>query len=56
MEKTQIQEYAKLIKKAEPDFIHVKGFMSVGFARKRLGYDKMPTWKEVIDFAKKIEK
>ena len=30
-----VQDYASLIGKADPDFIEVKGFMSVGFSRKR---------------------
>ena len=30
--------------------------MSVGFARKRLGYDKMPTHKEIKNFAEKLIK
>jgi len=56
MEDEQIKDYAKLIQKANPDFIEVKGYMSVGFARKRLGYEKMPTHEEVKDYAKKIAK
>ena len=46
----QAREYAQLIKKSLPLFIELKGFMSVGFARERLGYDKMPTNKEMEDF------
>ena len=46
--------YARLIKKANPMFIEVKGFMSVGFSRKRLGYERMPTHRELKDFSKKI--
>jgi len=46
----QAKEYAQLIKKSEPKFIEIKGFMSVGFARERLGYDRMPTNKEMEDF------
>lgn len=46
----QAKEYAQLIKKSQPLFIEIKGFMSVGFARKRLGYDRMPTNKEMEDF------
>jgi len=49
-----IEDYVKLIKKAMPDFIEVKGFMSVGFARQRLGYDRMPNHKEVRKFAEKV--
>ena len=56
MEDNHIKQYAKLIKKAKPKFVHVKGFMSVGFARQRLGYDRMPTEKEMIIFVKKLAK
>ena len=47
-------EYVDLIEKANPDFVHVKGFMSVGYARERLGYDKQPWHKDVREFAGKI--
>ncbi len=56
MENKMIKEYAELIKKAKPMFVEVKGFMSVGFARDRLGYDKMPTDKEMLEFVKKLGK
>ena len=56
MDKSQVEDYAILLKKASPMFIEVKGFMSVGYARKRLGYSMMPNWKEVQDYAKKIAK
>lgn len=56
MEGKHVKEYAELINKAKPMFVHVKGFMSVGFARKRLGYDRMPTNKEMRDFVNKLVK
>lgn len=46
----QAKEYAEMIKKYQPLFIEIKGFMSVGFARERLGYNRMPTSKEMEDF------
>jgi tRNA wybutosine-synthesizing protein 1 len=49
-----VAEYAELIKKSDADFVEVKGYVSVGFARKRLGYEKMPTHQEIKEFAKKI--
>ena len=49
-----LEGYVALIKKAEPDFVHVKGFMSVGWARERLGYDKQPRHYEVRRFAEKL--
>jgi len=56
MNPEHIEEYIKLIKKAQPDFIEVKGFMSVGFSRNRkgMGYDAMPSYEEVRDFAERI--
>jgi len=58
MENEMIKDYVNLIKKAHPDFIEVKGFMSVGFARDRkgMGYDVMPTNKEIKDYAILITK
>ena len=59
------ENYAQMIKKAsgeakpltassksrrKPTFVEIKGFMSVGFARERLGYEKMPTNKEMEEF------
>jgi tRNA wybutosine-synthesizing protein 1 len=52
----QAKEYAQLIKKSQPLFIEIKGFMSVGFARERLGYERMPTNKEMEDFIKVLLK
>ena len=56
MKDEMINDYAILIKKANPDFIEVKGFMSVGFARNRkaMGYDSMPTYEEIKDFSNKL--
>lgn len=54
MKDENVEEYVSLIKKAEPDFVHVKGFMSVGYSRDRMGYDKMPWHYEVERFAEKI--
>lgn len=51
-----IPEYSKLIKKANPMFIEIKGYMSVGYARQRLGYDRMPLHSEIVDFSKKLAK
>ncbi len=56
MSESHIKEYAGLIKKANPMFVEVKGFMSVGFARERLDYERMPTYEEMAEFAKKLAK
>ncbi len=56
MKDEHVKQYAKLIRIAEPDFIHVKGFKSLGYSRKRLGYSKQPYHEEIQKFAKKLEK
>jgi tRNA wybutosine-synthesizing protein 1 len=48
------EKYAKLILKAEPDFIEPKGFMWVGESQKRLPMNSMPYHKDVVEFAKKL--
>ena len=48
------EEYAKLIEKAEPDFLEVKSYMFVGGSRKRLTWDNMPSFDECKNFAEKI--
>lgn len=51
-----IEEYAQMIKNANPLFVEVKGFMSVGFARERLGYERMPKHEDMLEFVKKLSK
>jgi tRNA wybutosine-synthesizing protein 1 len=46
--------YADLIKKASPDYIEVKGYMFVGFSRKRLDKGNMPLFREVKAFSEKV--
>ncbi|MGP8336642.1 MAG: 4-demethylwyosine synthase TYW1 [Methanosarcinaceae archaeon] len=46
--------YAKLIRKAKPDFVEVKAYMHLGFSRRRLPREAMPSHVEVMAFAKDI--
>jgi tRNA wybutosine-synthesizing protein 1 len=48
------EKYAKLILKAEPDFIEPKGFVHVGEAQKRLSRDSMPSHDEIKVFAQQL--
>jgi len=50
------EQYAKLIKKASPDFVEVKAYMFVGASRQRLTIDRMPRHHEVKAFSKEILK
>jgi tRNA wybutosine-synthesizing protein 1 len=48
--------YAKLIKKASPDFVEIKAYMHLGFSRLRLDRSAMPNHSEVLEFSQKIAK
>jgi len=54
MDENNINEFAEMIKKSKPIFVELKGFMSVGFARERLDYERMPWHKDVLEFAEKL--
>jgi len=56
MEDSQLKEYAKLIELANPMIVEVKGYVAVGHSRERLGYEKMPTYEEMLEFCKKLAK
>jgi tRNA wybutosine-synthesizing protein 1 len=46
--------YARLIKRAKPDFIEAKAYMHVGFARARLKMENMPRLAEIKSFAQEL--
>ncbi len=48
------EKYAKLVEKAEPDFLEVKGYMFIGGSRQRLSIQNMPRHEEVKAFAEQI--
>ncbi len=50
------ENYAKLIQKAQPDFIEVKAYMYVGYSQQRLSIENMPIHPEVKRFTKEILK
>ena len=46
-----IEQYVKLIEKANPTFIETKAYMHIGFSNLRLGFNDMPQHAEVKTFA-----
>jgi len=50
------EEYAKIIKKANPMFVEVKAYMNIGFSRLRMPDRSMPEHLEVKKFAEEIAK
>lgn len=51
-----VEGYAELIQKAEPDCVEVKAFMLVGGSRRRLSIENMPSHIEVKGFSEKLAK
>jgi tRNA wybutosine-synthesizing protein 1 len=54
MNQEHAKGYAKLIEKANPDFVEVKAYMSVGESRKRLPLSAMPLHTDVMAFARRL--
>ena len=54
MDKKYIDEYSKLIKKSNPQFIEPKGYVFVGYSRKRMNLANMPSHEMILDFSKKL--
>lgn len=50
----EVGKYAKLIEKAEPDFIEGKGYMWVGYSRRRLKFEHMPSHQEIVNFCQEL--
>jgi tRNA wybutosine-synthesizing protein 1 len=48
---TNVDEYAKLVEKANPTYIEAKAYMHIGFSHLRLDFDHMPRHSEVRNFA-----
>jgi len=46
--------YARLIKCANPTYVEPKAYMHVGFSRLRLGFENMPTHREIQSFATEL--
>ena len=51
---SSIDEYAKLVEKANPTYVEAKAYMHIGFSGLRLGFERMPGHAEVKDFAQKL--
>lgn len=48
------EKYARLIQKANPEFIEAKGYMHIGESTGRLPREAMPAHSEVLEFAGKL--
>ena len=48
------EKYAKLVEKANPTYVEPKGYVYVGMSRKRLGFENMPSHREIVDFGRRL--
>lgn len=46
------EKFAELVERANPDYIEPKGYVHVGYSRKRLERSHMPSFEEVHEFAR----
>jgi len=51
---TNLEQYAKLIERAQPTYVEPKAYMHLGFSRQRLSENNMPRHSEVVQFAEKL--
>jgi tRNA wybutosine-synthesizing protein 1 len=49
-----VEQYTKLDMKAQPLFIEPKGYVLVGYSRKRMTIDNMPSHQKIQEFSKKL--
>lgn len=49
-----VDEYAHIIRNSSPDYVEIKAYMFVGYSRKRLKWENMPSNQEIYDFADSI--
>jgi tRNA wybutosine-synthesizing protein 1 len=49
-----VEDYARLVRKANPTYVEAKAYMHIGFSNLRLSYERMPEHREVCDFALRL--
>ncbi len=54
MNMANVEQYTRLVNKAQPTYIETKAYMHVGFSNLRLSFDRMPSHKEIRKFAAKL--
>ncbi|MEM4279299.1 MAG: 4-demethylwyosine synthase TYW1 [Archaeoglobaceae archaeon] len=56
MHEKALEKFDKLIRIAEPDFVEAKAYMFLGYSRLRLNFENMPSYEDIVEFSKKLEK
>lgn len=55
-DKKYLEEFVALFEKTKADFVEVKSYMHLGYSRKTLAPENMPSFDECMVYAKEIEK
>jgi tRNA wybutosine-synthesizing protein 1 len=50
------EKYGEMIERASPDFVEAKAYMYVGFSRYRMTMENMPSFEDIEEFSKEIER
>lgn len=49
-----VEGYAKIVNEANPTYVEPKAYMHVGFSRRRIGFESMPSHTEIREFAQRL--
>ena len=49
-----VEGYARLVRRADPDFVEAKGYVFVGHSRLTMSIDAMPSHEEVLQFSRAL--
>jgi len=49
-----VDEYSRLVERAQPTYIEAKAYMHIGFSNLRLSFERMPEHKEIHNFAVRL--
>jgi len=54
--KEHIKEFVRIFEKSKADFIEIKSYMFLGYSRKTMVIENMPSFDDCLDYAKEFEK
>jgi tRNA wybutosine-synthesizing protein 1 len=49
-----LKGYAEIIQKAGPTYVEPKAYMHVGFSRLRMGFENMPSYRQIHEFSAQL--
>jgi tRNA wybutosine-synthesizing protein 1 len=49
-----VEGYSKILEKISPTYVEPKSYMYVGYSRRRLAFESMPSHGDILDFSKQL--